>query len=216
MQSRPAPASVLSIQIASPSSAGCNLTIDTTNGNPIPLGGLTYSGGGGLIKKGSGSATLSTANSFTGGVAVTGGKLIVTTPAALATGSNLTVGANAAKVFGAVVPADAASVSAMASAAAVATTEKRTAGGAGLLPSTDSAVRPTAAFTFAPAKGTVFRQMFARNRPEASAAIVGPKVRKLALPEAWPNMFGADGQENDKTPGTAALDALFAAYAQQE
>ena len=73
-------ASVTSIEITSPSSPVVNLTIDSSNGNPIPAGGLTYGGPGGLIKTGAGTVTLSGTNSYTGGTVVSSGTLVVTSP----------------------------------------------------------------------------------------------------------------------------------------
>jgi hypothetical protein len=80
----PCPAAdVTNIAITAPSGAAANLTIDSTNGNPIPAGGLDYSGAGGLIETGSGRAVLA-------------GVLQVDDAAALPDGGNLTVGAGAA------------------------------------------------------------------------------------------------------------------------
>ena len=78
------PALVSTIEITSPSSASGNLTIDSSNGNPIPLGGLDYRGAGGLIKTGSGSATLSGADTYTGSTVVTAGTLVVASAPCLA------------------------------------------------------------------------------------------------------------------------------------
>ena len=79
------PASLTNIEITSPSSAAGNLTVNST-GNPIPAGGLTYSGAGGLIITGSGSVTLSGTDTYSGGTAVVAGTLIVTTSSALPSG----------------------------------------------------------------------------------------------------------------------------------
>ena len=63
-------------------------------------GGIGQSGGShGLILTGSGSLTLSGANSDAGSTVVTGGTLIVTSASELPSGSNLTVGANAGNIF---------------------------------------------------------------------------------------------------------------------
>jgi hypothetical protein len=56
-------ACVTNVEIASPSGDVGNLTIDST-GDPIPAGGLTYSGDGGLIITGSGTVILSGANTW--------------------------------------------------------------------------------------------------------------------------------------------------------
>jgi autotransporter-associated beta strand protein len=90
---------VTNIVITSPSSTTANLTIDSTAGNPVPTGGLTYGGGGGLIKTGSGHVTLSGANTYTGGTAVSDGTLLITATNVLADGGSLTVGAGGTFVF---------------------------------------------------------------------------------------------------------------------
>ena len=94
-----APASVANIEITSPSSTTANLTIDSTNGDPIPAGGLDYSGAGGLIITGSGTVTLSGTNSYTGGTTVSAGTLLITNASALPGGTSLTVGAGGTFVF---------------------------------------------------------------------------------------------------------------------
>jgi autotransporter-associated beta strand protein len=86
------PASPTSINITSPS--GINLTIDSSNGNPIPTGGLTYSGAGGLIKIGSGVVTLAGPNTDTGGTTVTDGTLVAVNGSAIPTTGSVTVGAS--------------------------------------------------------------------------------------------------------------------------
>ncbi len=68
-------ATVSNIVIASPSSSGDNLTIDSSNGDPVPAGGLTHSGAGGLIKIGLGTLTMSLANSYEGGTSFPGSHL---------------------------------------------------------------------------------------------------------------------------------------------
>ncbi len=93
------PASVTSIQITSPSSTTANLTIDSTAGNPVPAGGLTYSGAAGLIKTGSGSVTLSGPDAYTGGTAVSAGTLLVNAASALPAGTSLKIGAGGVFIF---------------------------------------------------------------------------------------------------------------------
>lgn len=93
--------SVSNIAIASPSSTTASLTIDSTNGDPIPAGGLNYSGAGGLIITGPGTVTLSGPNSYTGGTTVSAGTLLITAVSALPDGGSLTVGADASSIFGA-------------------------------------------------------------------------------------------------------------------
>ncbi len=73
---------------------------------PLPTDVLVLSGSltgaGPITKSGPGELILSGSNSFGGGVVVTDGKLDVASPAALADGSNLTIGA--ASIFDAPVP----------------------------------------------------------------------------------------------------------------
>jgi len=94
-----APASVSNIEITAPSGTTANLTIDSTNGDPIPAGGLNYSGAGGLIITGSGIVTLSGTNTYTGGTTVSSGTLLINAASALPDGTNLTIGAGGSFVF---------------------------------------------------------------------------------------------------------------------
>ena len=94
-----APASVSNIEITSPSSTTANLSVDSTNGDPIPNGDLSYSGGGSLIITGSGSVTLSGTNIYTGGTTVSSGTLLVNAASALPGGTSLTVGAGGTFIF---------------------------------------------------------------------------------------------------------------------
>ena len=89
---RPA-AGVSDIEITAPSSPSGSLTIDSSGGNPIPAGGLNYSGPAGLIETSTGNAILSGTNSYAGGTTVLSGAIIVTSASALPVGSSLIVGA---------------------------------------------------------------------------------------------------------------------------
>ena len=86
------------IEITAPSSTTASLIIDSFAGNPIPAGGLTYTGPaggattGGLVKTGSGTATLSGTNNFTGGTTVSAGTLVIRSVNALPHGGSLIVG----------------------------------------------------------------------------------------------------------------------------
>ena len=94
-----APATVMNVSITAPSSTAANLTFDSGNGSPIPAGGLTYGGAGGLIKTGSGVVTLSGPNSYQGGTMVDNGTLTVANSSALPDGTSLTIVAGATFVF---------------------------------------------------------------------------------------------------------------------
>jgi autotransporter-associated beta strand protein len=87
------------VEVTAPSDYASDLTIDASNGNPIPDGSLNYSGAGGLLKIGSGSALLSGTNTYTGGTTVLLGTLIAGNSEALPGGSNLIVGANGDSPF---------------------------------------------------------------------------------------------------------------------
>jgi autotransporter-associated beta strand protein len=94
-----APSSVANITITAPSPTAANLTIDSTNGDPIPAGGLNYSGAGGLIITGPGIVILSNTDTYTGGTTVSTGALLIGTRNALPSGGRLTIGAGGAFVF---------------------------------------------------------------------------------------------------------------------
>jgi autotransporter-associated beta strand protein len=84
------PASVSNIEITAPSSGAANLTIDSTAGNPIPTGGLTYDGAGGLIITGPGNVTLSNPNNYSRGTTLAAGSLTVSDTAALPPAGSVT------------------------------------------------------------------------------------------------------------------------------
>jgi autotransporter-associated beta strand protein len=92
-------ASVTNIEITAPSDTTANLSIDSTAGDPIPAGGLNYSGAGGLIISGSGIVDLSGTNTYTGGTTVSAGTLLINASSALPDGTSLTVGAGGNFVF---------------------------------------------------------------------------------------------------------------------
>ncbi len=77
---------------------GENLTVSPPAGGAMTLSG-DISGTGSLIDSGDGQLILSGSNSYTGGTAVDAGTLYVTNPAALPTGTALTVGAGGTMVF---------------------------------------------------------------------------------------------------------------------
>jgi autotransporter-associated beta strand protein len=80
---------------------GHDLTLLSPAGGTMLLSGA-IGGSGGLIETGGlGLLVLSTSNSYTGGTIVNSGKLEVISPWALPGGTSLTVGANAATIFGA-------------------------------------------------------------------------------------------------------------------
>ncbi len=94
-------ASVTDIEITAPNNAAASLTIDSTNGDPVPVGGLALSGAAGLVKTGSGRVTLSGADSYKGGTTVSSGTLLINAASALPTGGGLIVGTGASSIFGA-------------------------------------------------------------------------------------------------------------------
>jgi len=94
------PAGVWNIVLAAPDAPTGDLTIDNSNGNPIPVGGLTYSGGGGLIITGGGSLTLSLPNTYTGGTTVSDGLLVGGNSAAIPSSSLLSIGPDGSVVLG--------------------------------------------------------------------------------------------------------------------
>ena len=93
-------AHLTNIQITAASGTAAKVTIDSTNGDPIPAGSLNYGGSGGLIKTGLGMSTLSGTNTYTGGTTVLAGVLRIANSSALPRGSSLTVGAGGTLIFG--------------------------------------------------------------------------------------------------------------------
>ena len=89
-------ACVANIAIAAPGGTAGNLTIDSTNGDPVPAGGLNYSGAGGLIITGPGIVALCGTNNYTGGTTVSAGTLRINAASALPDGGSLTIGAGGA------------------------------------------------------------------------------------------------------------------------
>jgi autotransporter-associated beta strand protein len=77
---------------------GFGLTVESESSRSSMFTG-SISGSGGLIKTGGGQVVLSGPNSFTGGVQVLAGALVIGAADALPSGSNLTVGAGADQFF---------------------------------------------------------------------------------------------------------------------
>jgi autotransporter-associated beta strand protein len=82
----------------SPIAAGQSAYIDT-NGRTVSFAS-SISGSGSLTKLGAGTLTLTTSDSFTGGLDVAGGRLVLMTPLAVPDGSNLWVGSSAVASLG--------------------------------------------------------------------------------------------------------------------
>jgi outer membrane lipase/esterase len=174
-----APAYVSCVQVTGPASGVGNLTVIPTTGNPIP---------GGLVETGSGTVKLLGSNTYQDTTTVTSGKLIVTSPAALADGSNLAVGTNAVQGFSAAPIVSLASVTSVASAAPAA-----------------MAVGAT------PLNSTVDRA------PPGAAALppLGPPARKLVFREIWGDVSSLNDERDRKTDAIGALDAILAEYDRQ-
>jgi uncharacterized repeat protein (TIGR03803 family)/autotransporter-associated beta strand protein len=94
------PVDLANIEITSPSSGTSNLTIDSTAGEPVPAGGLSYSGAGGLTITGSGIVVLSGPNGHTGGTTVANGVLAAENASAIPAGSLLVIGPQGSVVLG--------------------------------------------------------------------------------------------------------------------
>jgi len=220
-----APASISSIDITSPSDTTADLTIDSSNGNPIPAGGLNYSGAGGLNITGSGVVTLAGPNSYTGGTTVFAGTILLKAGSALPGGTSLTVGAGGTFVFD---PSAAASNV----RAAVSTSTGSRAQGGDASPRTSAPVASFGANATSEANGSEFSPQTiagAGNGPTTLASTDAALLRLAArraidapiapssandlawLTEgtaSWP--WGDQGQKNDRA--IRALDALLAEY----
>ena len=159
------------------------ITSYSTNSETIalPLGGTN-----GLTNAGPGTVVLTAANTYSGGTAVTAGKLIIATAASLPAGTNLTVGTNALAEFGAIVPAAAQAAVPVPAAAAAAS----------------AAVNLAAAVP--------------RIAPVHDEAIQGPPVeprmRVAALPDTWTGTLNSDGEQDEKVAALLAWDAALAEY----
>jgi autotransporter-associated beta strand protein len=224
------PGSVGNVQVTAPGSATAELTIDSTNGNPIPAGGLSYSGGGGLIKTGPGSVTLSQTNTYTGGTAVQGGTLIATCSGAVPSGGSLTVGAGGVFVFDpAATAATIASTTASATPAIAAGAVQGLAAGdspAGPVTVGETQAGPLAAVVVSsgssiatmPVAPRHSAAIAATSRGRADAAVAHDTViaRRYtgdsAAAEAWWSTLSSRGQDHKKPAAIQALDAVWAAY----
>ncbi len=183
-----APAYVTSVQITGPRSGSGNLTVDSSAGNPIP--------GGGLIETGSGIVTLLGSNTYKDTTTVTSGELIVATPTALAHGSTLIVGANAAQFFGSAPIVAAPTISPAASATAPSTTTSALAKEAEVQPAL------TAAFPGAGAGRSAAADMGGASvREKAIQGLwgLGPSAWKAVLPENRASAFDSDSRQDKKT-----------------
>jgi autotransporter-associated beta strand protein len=220
------PASV-GIATTAPSGTTANLTIDSTNGDPVPAGGLNYAGAGGLIITGSGTVALSGTNTYTGGTSVTAGTLLVSSASGLLAGGSLTVGADAASIFSSSSSDTSGATSttmAVPSSAIAASTSQV---------STLSAISPSAALqprqsVAANALGTraadrVVWSAFAKPSPPAALPVAeesemesGNKLphSKVALPEGEGSDWDDSDAQHKKVPAILALDAVFAQYGQ--
>ncbi len=198
--------SVPSIEIVAPNSGSADLTIDSSAGNPIPSGGLNYSGAGSLIKTGSGSVSLSGTSTFMGGTTVLSGTLIVVTVSALPDASNLTVGANTAALF-------ASSASGSSAAAAIPIVESSKSAKVVSATTADSSGGLPATVTAAPSSVPQCLSGF-----DASAVVIA-KSRSalsavasalLASRTSKPNPSTSANASRMQSPGPQAVDAVVA------
>ena len=90
--------------ISAPTTVASNLVVSAAVGSTLTISGGISGGNNSLTLNGPGTLVLGGSNSF-GGAVVPSGTLVVTSAAALADGSSLTVGANAGQAFAPVVAA---------------------------------------------------------------------------------------------------------------
>jgi autotransporter-associated beta strand protein/predicted outer membrane repeat protein len=230
---------VTSIAIASPSGSAANLTINSANGDPIPSGGLTYSGTGGLIKTGAGEVALSGTDSFSGGTQVLGGTMVLDSASALLDGSSLTIGAGAASIFGSV---QTSAMAAVPMAAAAPSPAAATSGAspdpradfsppqseiAAGLPTSPRVAAPTATLSSAPAVSAsspvMERQVKNLSYVPAIDAVFTPHRRADGPADASPDIAPSLGawswlssiessQHKPTGPKVAALDKVLAEF----
>ena len=208
-----APASVSNIEITSPSDTTASLTIDSTNGDPVPDGSLSYSGAGGLVITGSGTVTLSGTNTYTGGTTVSAGTLRINAASALPTGTSLTVGAGGTFIFdpsvigGSTVTSAANSGATVPVASSGATVPVASAGETPAPQVDSSSQAPSAAMAVNCAVGTSGRapaQLGHKRRP--AIAYVG----NLAWLTQAVNSSGTPDQQRKKEVAILAREAVFA------
>jgi len=225
-------ASVSNIEIASPSDTTANLTIESTNGDPIPTGGLDYSGGGGLIITGSGTVALSGTNSYTGGTTVSSGTLLINAASALPDGTSLTIGAGGTFVFD---PSQSASnvssaglaVSTQSTAAASETATPIVAANVFANAPVTAPVVPTLSpfvqrqvenLSYGPAtmSATTIDAVFASHRSALDQALSPADHAQSARPWAWLAAMESSGNSSEQNQTTnsavAALDKLLARF----
>jgi autotransporter-associated beta strand protein len=228
------PAGVADIQITAPGGCGCNLTIDSTAGDPVPNGSLNYGGAGGLIITGSGSVTLSGTDTYTGGTAVSAGTLIVARACALPSGTAVTVDSGGILIFGSVTAGSPVADQAD-NAGAVSASPRAEVASSSVLSTTDATAQPsmsTSAVSIAsPAVAVAAVATRAKAGkwfgPDASAgriaafdtvlATTGPKrpLAGLAWAAAFQQQQGPNGPENKNKPvNLAAIDAVLAGFGQ--
>ena len=198
-------ACVTNVEIASPSGDVGNLTIDST-GDPIPAGGLTYSGDGGLIITGSGTVILSGANTYTGGTVVSSGTLVINCANAIPD-TSLTVGSVGAFIFEPNVSSDFAALSTATTAASTATWVDATAATSTVTSNGDAAAAKSAPASAGTSNNTAFVAAVASvaSSHDATAATAAP----LATSAASSNMeLLAPGAPQPRHPVAArALNA---------
>jgi autotransporter-associated beta strand protein len=178
-------ATLTNIEITSPGGSAYQLTIDSTNGDPVPAGGLTYNGGGGLVKIGSGAVPLSATNIYTGGTTVWSGTLWINAADALPNDGGLTVGAGGTVIIDP--PSSAGPIDTTIVSDATSATTSSDAGATSSVPVTANEASPSLVLsaptsTVAPASSVVV------TPPSVSATFAPamPVVQASAEVEAWP------------------------------
>jgi len=207
-----APASIPSIDITSPSDTSGNLTIDSTNGDPIPAGGLNYSGAGGLIVTGSGTVTLSGPNTYTGGTTVSAGTLLINAASPIPGGTSLTVDAGGTFIFD---PSSttASSVTSATTAAPAAANVVSSSTALSAAAVADVMTRSTPGHN---SQSPIVQPAVLQPPQSVPAVALGTPTRRIAGNPAWLGQAGNStdnlDQQRNKDVAILALETVFAEY----
>ena len=198
-----------------------NLTFNAGSG-AFTLKGNSVHLTGDLTDNSTSTQTINLPITHLNGIVVAAGKLIVANSSVLPNGSNLTVGANTAQVFGAIASAAAPAASpaitaTIASPATSAGTSQptRVAPEGSRSPSASELAVAAWPKAFAAQSAATGAQIASVRDKAIQAAIVKHYAWKPAWPVSWTNALNSDNPQDKSTLAIQALDAALAGYGQE-